>query len=112
MVANLTVGKGIGWAVRRVRLAQKRTLEDVAGEAGTDAGNLSRIERGSQNVPEPLLRGIASALGVPMSQLWRIAEDGVTAPVDITAKAGQMKPDQVRELNRFADFLLSQNEEQ
>lgn len=109
MAATVSNHRGLGWAIRKVRRAQDRTLEDVAGAVGSDAGNLSRIERGAQNVPEPLVKAIATELGVTMSQLWAVAEEGAAATVEVLAKAGQMRPEQVRELNRFADYLLSQD---
>lgn len=100
--------RGIGWAIRKVRKAQNKTLLGLATAVGSDPGNISRIETGKQDAPESLLRAIASELGVSMSELWRIAEDGHDTTVTITAKAGMMSPDQVRDLDRFADYLLSQ----
>src|SRR5699024_6273858 len=49
----------------RVRLGD--TLEEVAFRAGTDAGNLSRIERGLQQPSVKVLRSITNALNVRLS---------------------------------------------
>lgn len=100
--------RGIGWAIREVRKHQKRTLQDVALAVDSDAGNISRIERGQQDAPEPLLQAIAAVLGLSMSDLWQIAEFGHMGTVALAAKAGQLSDEKRAELERFADFLLTQ----
>lgn len=57
----------IGTAIRAARKAKGWTLEKLAQEAGTDTGNLSRLERGIQSVNEPLLKRIMALLGVSIS---------------------------------------------
>ncbi len=54
----------IGPNIRRIRTARGLTLEDVATAAGTDTGNLSRLERDKQSVSQALLQRIADAMGV------------------------------------------------
>ena len=108
MSANRHNQRGVGWAIRSVRKAQKRTLQEIALEVGSDAGNISRIERGSQNAPEPLLKAIAGVLGLSMSELWQLTELGQKTALSVAAKAGKMSDEQRAELERFADFLLSQ----
>lgn len=66
----------IGSVIRRVRKALNLTLEAVAHEAGTDAGNLSRIERGVQQPSLELLQLIAQTLQVPVSVLFAEVEYG------------------------------------
>lgn len=50
------------------------TQEDVALAAGTDAGYLSRIERGNRVPSLELLVSVASALGTTVSSLCAVAE--------------------------------------
>lgn len=52
-----------------------RTLEDLAFAAGTDASNLSRVERGQQRYTPELLEKVAEALGVTVSAMHVLAED-------------------------------------
>lgn len=66
----------IGSIVREIRQAKSLTLEEVAYAAGTDGGNLSRIERGRQRCIPELLERIAAALSVSVSELYLRAEAG------------------------------------
>jgi len=63
-----------GDAVREMRLAQKRTIEALAADANMHWTYLSRIERAKNNPTLGKLRNLASALGVPLSELVRLAE--------------------------------------
>lgn len=60
----------IGENIRRIRTAKRMTLEKVAGPAGTDTGNLSRVERGLQGAPEELLNALARVLDVHPSEFF------------------------------------------
>jgi transcriptional regulator with XRE-family HTH domain len=65
--------KTVGALLRKIRLKRDLTPEVVAGLAGISAGFLSQVERGKA----PLERishwkGVASALGVPLSDLLRL----------------------------------------
>lgn len=53
----------IGQSLRVCRKAKGLTLEQVASAAGTDTGNLSRVERGMQTLTINMLGRIAHALG-------------------------------------------------
>ena len=65
----------IGEAVRKVRKARKMTLAEVAdGIGGYDTGNLSRFERGEQDISGEKLRQIAVILEVPLTVLYAISE--------------------------------------
>lgn len=64
----------IGAVIREIRQAKGLTLEEVAYAAGTDGGNLSRIERGLQRCVHEVLEGIASGLGMTVAELYLQAE--------------------------------------
>lgn len=66
----------IGLVIREIRLAKGLTLEEVAFAAGTDGGNLSRIERGLQRCIPELLERISATLDVPVSELYQRVEAG------------------------------------
>lgn len=67
-------GMNIGFVIREIRLAKGLTLEEVAYGAGTDGGNLSRIERGLQRCIPELLERISATLDVPVSELYQRVE--------------------------------------
>src|SRR5690606_5951530 len=58
-------------AVLKIRRDDRgETLEEVAHRAGTDASNLSRIERGTQQPSVGLLEALARALETRVSELY------------------------------------------
>jgi transcriptional regulator with XRE-family HTH domain len=61
----------LGEALRRRRLRQGRTLDEVSSKAYMSLGFLSEIERGIKEVSEPLLAKVCEALHVPMSVVFR-----------------------------------------
>jgi SOS-response transcriptional repressor LexA len=71
----------IGDNLRKIRKERQLTLEQVALPAGTDTGNLSRIERGLQGASEDLLNVLADVLGVHPSRLLQDADVLSPAPV-------------------------------
>lgn len=63
----------IGEAIKKLRLERGATQEDVALEAGTNAGNLSRIERCQQQPSLELVEQIVAALGTTVADLYTYA---------------------------------------
>lgn len=64
----------LGQRLRAARRAAKKTLQDVAAQAGVSAGFLSQAERDLTGVSLSSLAGIARALGVPASSLFEAPE--------------------------------------
>lgn len=63
--------ESLGKALRQLRLDKKLDLEDVA----SDASGLSRIERAEQGYSHESLGEFADALGMPVSQIYALAEE-------------------------------------
>lgn len=63
----------IGEVIREVRKSKGLRLDDIAHAVGTDAGNISRLERGQQGYSEERIKAVASALGVSLGHLWVLA---------------------------------------
>ena len=59
----------IGAVLRRLRLRQGRTLQDVADAAGVSMPYLSEIERGRKEASSEILAGICRALGIGLPDL-------------------------------------------
>jgi amino-acid N-acetyltransferase len=64
----------LGSAIRQQRKALKMTLETLAKAAELDSGNLSRMERGAQNIGELALRKICAALNCTPAYLYEQAD--------------------------------------
>lgn len=75
----------IGRAIYALRKEKGLKLEEVALDAGTDAGYLSRIETGSRKPSLPMLEKIAAAMGASVSLIVAMAEGE-----NIPNAAGQM----------------------
>jgi len=71
--------KSLGPLVRRLRRRDGLTLQQLADTSGVSRAMLSSVERGDRNPTLPVLAGIASGLGVTMSELmgeqapWTVA---------------------------------------
>ncbi len=93
----------IGSVIRKLRVEQGATLEQLALEIGTDAGNLSRIERGTQQPALCILEPISSALKITPAELIAAAcnTDTQTAPAEL---------DDIKQLLRNYRSLNAENQ--
>lgn len=66
----LLVREAVGGSLRRARMAQKRTLRDVATNARVSLGYLSEVERGQKEASSELLYAISAALELPLSEVF------------------------------------------
>lgn len=67
--AHLVRG-ALGAVLRRRREAARRTLTEVAAEAGLSPAHLSEVERGRKDVSTDRLMAVAHALGIPPADLY------------------------------------------
>lgn len=65
----------LGDVLRRMRLRQGRTLREVSAAARVSLGYLSEVERGQKEASSELLSAICTALGTPLSQVFREVSD-------------------------------------
>ncbi|MEV7598464.1 helix-turn-helix transcriptional regulator [Kitasatospora sp. NPDC089797] len=65
----------VGDALRRERLAQERTLKDVAETARISMPYLSELERGRKEASSEVLAAAARALGLGLGDLLSLAQD-------------------------------------
>jgi transcriptional regulator with XRE-family HTH domain len=59
--------EAVGQSLRTARIAQSRTLRDVARSARVSLGYLSEVERGQKEASSELLNAICEALGLSLS---------------------------------------------
>jgi transcriptional regulator with XRE-family HTH domain len=82
----------IGSALRASRVAQGRTLRDVAKSARVSLGYLSEVERGQKEASSELLNSICAALDISLGEVLlrvsaqvRLAEAPTLTVVDDAA---------------------------
>jgi transcriptional regulator with XRE-family HTH domain len=100
----------IGEVIRELRKAKGMTLEDLAAEAGTDSGNLSRLERGLQGYTQERLEVIARGLGISVADLWleAIGAERVTQKERAMLKKFRLMPDEKQDaLQKIIDPVPS-----
>lgn len=91
----------LGHEIRRLRKERKLTISAFADQLGVSGSTLSTLERTSRGASVPLLRSIAEALGVTITQLIASPDDIVKAVIR-TGEGRQLpslgKGIQIREL--------------
>ncbi|WP_225823993.1 helix-turn-helix domain-containing protein [Streptomyces naphthomycinicus] len=65
----------VGDVLRRERLAQERTLKDVAEAARISMPYLSEVERGRKEASSEVLAAAAQALGLGLADLLSLTQD-------------------------------------
>ncbi|MGW6056493.1 helix-turn-helix domain-containing protein [Streptomyces sp. NPDC055189] len=84
----------IGDVLRRERLAQERTLKDVADAARISMPYLSEVERGRKEASSEVLAAGARALGLSLSDLLSLAQGELTRQAHAHAQAARPRPRQ------------------
>ena len=83
----------LGAIIRSRRQAAKVTLESLAKAIDSDAGNLSRIERGELGISEAQIRKIATALNTTPASLFAESDtDNATQSTSLSTQAGSSQP--------------------
>ncbi|MDT0569193.1 helix-turn-helix transcriptional regulator [Streptomyces sp. DSM 3412] len=70
----------VGDVLRRERLAQERTLKDVADAARISMPYLSEVERGRKEASSEVLAAAAQALGLGLGDLLSLAQRELSRP--------------------------------
>ncbi|MCF3118869.1 helix-turn-helix transcriptional regulator [Streptomyces arenae] len=70
----------VGDVLRRERLAQERTLKDVADAARISMPYLSELERGRKEASSEVLAAAAHALGLGLTDLLSLAQGQLAGP--------------------------------
>ncbi|MFI6493897.1 helix-turn-helix domain-containing protein [Streptomyces sp. NPDC050564] len=79
----------VGDVLRRERLAQERTLKDVADAARISMPYLSELERGRKEASSEVLAAAARALGLGLTDLLSLAQDELTRLARVGAGRGR-----------------------
>lgn len=81
--------KTLGEVLRRIRLAQRRTLSEVADAAKISMPYLSELERGRKEASSEVLAAICEALGIELAEV--LAEVGRLLLADQAAAVPRAK---------------------
>ncbi|MCI3242368.1 helix-turn-helix transcriptional regulator [Streptomyces sp. 7R016] len=82
----------VGDVLRRERLAQERTLKDVADEARISMPYLSEVERGRKEASSEVLAAAAHALGLGLGDLLSLAQGELTRVTSRSAQHSRTAP--------------------
>ncbi|MFD0228402.1 helix-turn-helix domain-containing protein [Streptomyces hirsutus] len=82
----------VGDVLRRERLAQERTLKDVADTARISMPYLSEVERGRKEASSEVLAAAAQALGLGLGDLLTRAQGELVRITSRRAPAGRSTP--------------------
>jgi transcriptional regulator with XRE-family HTH domain len=77
--------KLVGWNIRRLRVARRLTIEELAAEADVAPAYLGQLERGAVNVGVAILGRIAKVLGVGLAELFVEPVPGAMPPKPLKA---------------------------
>ena len=80
----------LAWNVRRLRIDRGVSQEKLAADAGIDRTYVSDVEREVRNASVEILDRLATTLGVPVAELFRIPEEGEERPT--TLPGGRRSP--------------------
>ncbi len=76
---TMLLREAIGESLRRARMAQNRTLREVASAARVSLGYLSEVERGRKEASSELLASICAALDLPLADVLTDVSGVLTA---------------------------------
>ncbi|MEU8590117.1 helix-turn-helix transcriptional regulator [Streptomyces sp. NPDC048664] len=79
----------VGEVLRRRRLAQERTLQDVADQARISLPYLSEVERGRKEASSEVLAAAARALGLGLADLLSLAQRELVRHSVVTRPTGR-----------------------
>ena len=116
----VTIRAALGSLLRTRREAARRTLSEVAAEAGLSPAHLSEVERGRKEVSTERLLAVAHALGIRPGRLYadlaRIlgAEADAPAwpedpPVKLRLATASLPLEALRSVADFSAFLAMAN---
>lgn len=97
----------LGAAIKSIRKRRSMSQADVANATGTglDQSGLSRVERGEQGLSMESLCALASALNVPVSEIWREAERLTSGTQGSAGEAALHVPDEASRVPNDIDAL-------
>jgi transcriptional regulator with XRE-family HTH domain len=105
----------VGTVFRALRSQRRMTLEEVAGAVGMDGPNLSRVERGLQELPDQKLRALSEYFGFSPADVYVLAQSGAIVggrdtrgvTLKLVSLIGTLNEQQREQLLALASFLAA-----
>jgi transcriptional regulator with XRE-family HTH domain len=112
---NETMARQFGEYLHEQRSKQHLTIRALAARAGVDTATLVRLEHGKYRAPRPdTLKGIATALGLPLADVFALAN--YVVPYDLPsfspylrAKYGDLPAAAIADLDSYFRDLVDQH---
>ena len=82
------IDRHVGIRLRKLRVDQRLTLQDLAGQIGVSHQQLQKYETGTNRLSVGMLPGVADALGVDLMEFF---EDAASAAPEKKSKADQLR---------------------
>jgi transcriptional regulator with XRE-family HTH domain len=80
---QMDAGELVGWNLRRLRVRQALSQENLAVDAGLDRAYVGRLERGRENPTVGVLQKLTNAMGVPLADLFRVPSRAEKPPAPL-----------------------------
>ena len=75
----------LAWNLRRLRAERGVSQERLAADTGVDRAYVSELERGLGNASVDLLDRLATSLGTPLAEFFKMPEAGAEVPKSLPA---------------------------
>lgn len=104
-----------GEYIRRLRKERKHSIRGLASRAGLNSGELSRLENGKRNPQPDTLKALATALGVPLADMFAMAD--YIIPYDLPSMApylraryGHLPEETLSAVNNYLERLIDEHD--
>jgi transcriptional regulator with XRE-family HTH domain len=111
---NPTTTRQFGQYIKQLREKRKLSVRGLASKAGLNSGELSRMENGNRNPRPDKLKALATALEVPLADLFAMA--GYTVPYDLPSMApylharyGHLPEETLSAVNDYLERLIDEH---
>ncbi|MDQ1039911.1 transcriptional regulator with XRE-family HTH domain [Streptomyces sp. V3I8] len=103
-----------GKYLKRMREVQNISIRELARRSGLDDGGLTRLERGERTPQPNTLKALATALAVPLTDLF--AKAGYVTPTDLPSMStylqichGELSDEEIAQVDAYLRRLIDKH---
>lgn len=117
---SLSKDNVLGENIKKIRIAKKHTLEELASKIESSSGTLSHIENGTRKPSLEMLGKIADALETSLSELvsagnpteqeyqeYKVPNPKLRPIIDSLDRAGDLQDEDIDEISKQVEFLIN-----